>query len=251
MIHENLPLLLSFLTVVAFIAGIIDAIAGGGGLITLPVLLGVGLNPVVAIGTGKFQSTIGELSATLHFARRNTLNYRVLMLYYFYTAIGGVVGAVMLQFIHQKVLEKLIPLLLLAVLIYYLWPKKILRQNTAIRLSRLRFLGPSIGFYNGFFGPGTGSIWAVALVKVVNLGIKPAIMYAKPLNFVGNIASLMVFLLSGKVYFLVAIFMGGGSLLGGKLGAHIVIYKNLKLIKSLIVVVMVCTTASAFFKFGV
>lgn len=250
MIHENLPFLLLFLTFVAFIAGTIDAVAGGGGLITLPVLLGVGLNPVVAIGTGKFQSTIGELSATLHFAKRNTINYRALMIYLFYTAIGGIVGAILVQFVHQKILEKLIPLLLLSVFIYYLLPKKILRKNTEIKLNKLWFLGPFVGFYNGFFGPGTGTIWSVVLVKMVNLDIKEAIMYAKPLNFIGNIASLVVFLFSGKVYFLAAIFMGSGSLLGGKLGAHIVIYKNLKTIKFIIVAVMACTTAAAFFKFG-
>lgn len=110
-------------------------------------------------------------------------------------------------------------------------------------------MGTLIGFYNGAFGPGTGSIWAVALMKAFKLDIQKATMYAKPLNFAGNLTALGIFIFDGKVDFLVAILMGLGSFLGGKFGAKLVIYKDIRWLKLMFLTLMVVSTAATFIKY--
>lgn len=243
---DSLPFgILLLLTLVAFIAGIVDSITGGGGLITMPALLATGLNPIAALGTIKLQAAACEFSAALHFSK--AVNYGKITVYIVYTAAGAVVGTLILQIIKIEWVNTLIPWLLLFALICFLIPKK---PNTdhPHQFHRLKVMAPLIGFYNGFFGPGTGSLWSVGLMKIIHLSPKEAVIYTKPLNFIGNIVAFVVFLFSGQIYWAAAISMSAGSFLGGKIGAHLVTAKKLPFIKWGICAVLLISTVSAFYK---
>ena len=111
-------------------------------------------------------------------------------------------------------------------------------------------LGNIIGFYNGFFGPGTGSIWVIALTKYFKLDIQKATIYAKPLNLAGNLTALSIFIVGGKINLIVACLMGIGSFLGGKIGANLIIYKDIKWLKFTFLLLMTISTLATFIKFG-
>ncbi len=238
---------------VALTASTIDTLAGGGGLITVPAILMSGMNPISALGTNKLQSAIGEFSAVLHFMRKKQVAYKVLLYALIYTAIGSILGTVVLQFTPTHELEKVIPFFLLAILVYYIFHLKRnnLFHNKVLIPDNKKFLllGTLIGFYNGFFGPGTGSIWAVVLMKYFKLDMQKATMYAKPLNLMGNMTALSIFIVGGKIDFVVAILMGLGSFTGGKLGAHLVIYKDVKWLKISFLLIMSISTIATFIKY--
>jgi uncharacterized protein len=234
-------LILLILTGVAFCAGIIDTLAGGGGLLTVPALLSAGIPPVIVLGTNRLQSIFGELTASIHFFRKKKLNVKGLLFGFLMTAIGSVLGSVVAQLIHPENLKKIIPILLVIVLIYTILspaakdikPKQILSDVVFFII-----FGLIIGFYNGFFGPPTGTFWMFSLMCFLGLDIVRATMHAKPLNSIGNIASLIVFMIGGKVYYSVGLCMGAGQICGARIGAHLVIHKGHKLIKPLFITVV-------------
>lgn len=241
------------LAVVAFIAAVIDTMAGGGGLITVPALLITGINPIFALGTVKFQASVAELSATVYFLLKAKIDYNVLFWLAVYTIISSVIGVICLRFVPIKALEKIVPFLLLAILIYYVFRLryKHLKLNSVLLIDHKKYLllGSCIGFYNGFFGPGTGSIWAVALMKVFKLDIQKATMYAKPLNFVGNFAALMVFLFNRDVILQLAIPMSIASFIGARVGGGIVMCKNIRLLKIGVLCMMTISVLATFIKY--
>jgi len=255
---EHLSVLTCFiLGIAAFVAGTIDTLAGGGGLIAVPALLMTGMNPVMALGTNKLQSAIGELSASLHFIKMKKVNYAVLKTGLVFTIIGSVLGTLLLQVIPSDKLKVMIPALLLAVLIYYIAGLRrhldpaSFNENLIPCNKRFFALGSVIGFYNGFFGPGTGSIWIVSLIKVFKLNLKNATMYAKPLNLAGNLSALSIFIAGGKINLLAAFLMGIGSFLGGKFGASMVIYKDIKWLKIIFLSLMIVSTVATVFKYWI
>jgi uncharacterized membrane protein YfcA len=242
------------LVVASFIAGTIDTLAGGGGLITVPVLLLSGVNPVLALGTDKLQSAIGEFSATLHFLRHGKVNYKVIYLGIFYTVIGAVIGTISLQYVPVHQLEKIIPILLLAVFGYYVLSSRKKHNYTIENVSGREhwfFIPVStlIGFYNGFFGPGTGTLWTISFIQFLHLNIKKATMYTKPLNLAANMAALIVFIYNGQINFKLAILMGLGSFAGGKYGAKLVIYKDSRWLKIAFLSLMAFSTIGTFIKY--
>lgn len=241
------------LMVVAFVAAAIDTIAGGGGLITVPTLLLCGLPPVLTLGTIKLQAVIAEFSATLFFLRKTKIDYTVIFALLSYTALFAALGVVSLKLVPVHFLEKIIPFFLLIVLIYYIViiRRKYHHYNEIIIPNQRKFLylGSSIGFYNGFFGPGTGSIWAVALMRVFKLNIQRATMYAKPLNCAGNFAALIIFMYNRDVIYSLALFMCIGAFGGARFGAKIVVHKDLSVLKLIFLAVMSISVISTFIKF--
>jgi uncharacterized membrane protein YfcA len=245
---------LGLLILTSFIAGVIDTLAGGGGLITVPALLLSGVNPLLALGTDKLQSAIGEFSATIHFLKHGRVNYRRLSYGIVCTMIGAIIGTISLQYMPIHKLEKLIPILLLSMLIYYLVSNRKIHYETHETINRsshkfFLLFGISIGFYNGFFGPGTGTLWAISLMRFLHLSIKKATMYTKPLNLVANIAAIVIFLFHRQIDFKLALLMGFGSFIGGKYGAKLVIHKNSRWLKTIFVLLMAGSTAGTFIKY--
>lgn len=230
--HWLLLLLLGF---AGFSAGIIDTLAGGGGLIALPALLATGLPPIVALGTNKLQGVIGEMTASLRFLRHRKFQIKKIRLGLLCAIISSSLGAITVQHLDTTLLQKSIPFLLLAVLLYIIVSPRWLKDSKLKpKLSEKTFyliVGTIIAFYNGFLGPATGSFWAFSFIFFLNYSIVEATIYTKPLNAIGNLASLFWFVFAGNVYYPYFIVMAIGQLLGAYIAANWVIYKGHWLIR--------------------
>ncbi|TVP14031.1 TSUP family transporter [Shewanella sp. MSW] len=231
--------LATVLFLVALVAGFIDSIAGGGGLLTIPALMWAGLPPATALGTNKLQACGGSFFASLYFVRKGMVNLGEMKLAIGCAFVGASVGTILVQLIDASVLELMLPFLILAIGCYFLFSKKITEDDRARVLTPRVFAFTAalgVGLYDGFFGPGTGSFFALAFVSLAGFGLAKATAHAKVLNFSTNIASLIFFALGGKVVWLLGLVMLAGQAAGATLGSRLVITKGSKIIKPLVVV---------------
>ncbi|MEY4387050.1 MAG: hypothetical protein RLY20_2333 [Verrucomicrobiota bacterium] len=215
-------------------AGFVDSIAGGGGLITLPVLVGFGLDPRLALGTNKLQGTFGSASATWHYAESGTMPLRDCLIGFICTFIGSVIGAAVVQVIHPDMLRKIIPVMLAAIAVFVWLKPKLGETDLHPRMPRRVFdvtFGLGLGFYDGFFGPGTGTFWAIAFVVMVGFNLTKATGYTKAMNFASNLGSLLFFLAAGQVLYLAGLTMGVGQLLGARIGARMVVSRGTSFVR--------------------
>ncbi len=245
--------ILLLLFVIATLAGFIDAIAGGGGLITIPALLAVGMPPTMALGTNKLQSCGGSFSASWYFIRRKAVNLREIMELILFTFVGAVLGTLLVQQMDTGFLKKILPFLIFAIGIYFLLTPKLGESDKKQRVSYWRFAltaGLGIGFYDGFFGPGTGSFLSLAFVLLLGFNLAKATAHAKVLNFTSNIASLIFFVIGGQVIWSVGFTMLVGQFLGARLGARMVLTKGKKLICPMVVVVAFIMATKLAFDYG-
>jgi uncharacterized membrane protein YfcA len=218
-------ILLPILFSAAYIAGLIDAIAGGGGLITVPVLLAVGLPPQVALGTNKLQASFGSGSAMLHFVRAGNVRIRDCLQGILWTAAGSASGFLAVQLLNPSLLRLIIPWLLAAIALYMFLSPRLGNEDVRARWPDRLFypvFGVSIGFYDGFLGPGTGSFWAMAFMLLLGYSMLRATAHTKVMNFTSNVVALIFFLAVGQVHFLEGIVMGTGQFLGARTGARLV-----------------------------
>jgi uncharacterized protein len=226
-------------------AGFVDSIAGGGGLITVPVLMNLGFGPQYALGTNKLQATFGSGSATWHYAAAGTVRLRDCARGFALSLAGAAAGAWAVQQLDPSFLKRIIPILLIAVGIYSILKPQLGAEDARPRMGRGWFevlFGLGIGFYDGFFGPGTGTFWAMACVLMLGFNLTHATGYTKVMNFASNLSSLAVFLASGKVYFIAGFVMGLGQLLGARLGARMVIARGTKFIRPIFLTVVFALT---------
>ena len=224
-----------------FAAGFVDSIAGGGGLITIPVLLSLGLGPKEALGTNKLQATFGSGSAAWHYTQARTVRWRECARGFFFSVIGAAVGALAVQRLGPDFLKKAIPVLLLAVALYVLCKPRLGAEERPPRMSRGWFdllFGLGLGFYDGFFGPGTGTFWAMACMLGLGFNMTRATGYTKVMNFASNLSSLIFFLAGGRVLFAAGFIMGAGQLLGARLGSRMVITRGTKFIRPIFLAVV-------------
>ncbi|MCX2497389.1 TSUP family transporter [Plesiomonas shigelloides] len=237
--------MLLLLLAAASLAGFIDAIAGGGGLLTVPALLAAGLPPAMALGTNKLQGTAGSFSATWYFVRRGAVNLSDITFMIICTFIGSVVGTILVQMIDASILRQVLPFLILAVGGYFLFSPRVGETDRHSRISARLFAltaGAGIGFYDGFFGPGTGSFFAIAFVTLLGFNLAKATAHTKVLNFTSNVASLLFFALGGKVVWSVGLLMMVGQFIGARLGARMVLTKGQSFIRPMIVTVSLLMT---------
>jgi hypothetical protein len=232
--------LLLILAVVALLAGALDTLAGGGGLLTLPALLLAGVPPLQALGTNKFQSSFGTGMATYQVLRRRRvhwLNVKWLMLWAF---VGSAAGAVAVQFLDGDRLRVIIPIMLAVIAAYFLFvprshhPPAIPRVSGRVYKSNVV---PAIGAYDGAFGPGTGSLFALSGVALRALPLVQSTAIAKTLNVATNVAALLVFLIAGKVVWVLGAVMIVGQLVGAYIGSHLLFRVHPMVLRVLIVVV--------------
>ena len=238
----HLPLL--FLAGLA--AGFVDTIAGGGGLITLPVLLSLGLDPAHALGTNKLQSTFGSSSASWHFARAGTVNLKECVRGFAITFVAAMLGAFTVRPLDPSFLNRFIPVLLVALAVYALLKPELGHKDHPPRMSRLKFdvaFGLLIGFYDGFFGPSTGTFWAMVFVLCLGFNLTKATGHTKVMNFASNLGALIYFLLAGLVVFPAGLAMGGGQLLGARLGSRMVLQRGTTFIRPVFIAVVLAITA--------
>ena len=229
---------LAFLFAAAFIAGFMDTLAGGGGLIVLPALIISGIPPLLALGTNKLQGTMGTATASLMMLRNRKVqwgNVRRPMLFAF---IGSVLGTISVQFVDTTVLVLVIPAVLLVIAIYFIVSPLIKSKHIGARISKEKYqrtIVPAIGWYDGMFGPGTGSFFALAGVSLRGENLIDATAGAKTFNFATNIASLCVFLFVGKVMWSAGLVMMVGQVAGAWLGSKCLLTINANVLRILVV----------------
>ncbi len=227
-------------------AGLIDAMAGGGGLITIPVLLGLGMPPQTALGTNKLQGTFGSGSAMLHFARAGAVDLRACGAGILWTTVGAALGTLAVQRLDPAFLRAAIPLLLIAIAIFMLFSPSLGMSDVRERMGTRAFFlvfGLSIGFYDGFFGPGTGTFWAMVFVLFLGFNLTRATAHTKVMNFTSNLVSLAFFLANGFVSLPEGIVMGLGQFAGARVGARLVIRRGSRLIRPVFIAVVVAISA--------
>ncbi len=237
-----------FLIVTGFIAAFIDTVVGGGGLISLPALLFTGMPPVTAIATNKVSASMGATIGFASFVRSGRVDFSTIKYLLPLSFIGSICGASILKLIPSDFLRPLIIILLVAVTIYTLTKKEFGQVATFNGMSQKMWILSAIaafifGFYDGFFGPGTGSFLAISFVALAGFNLAKATAYSKLLNFTSNIASLIFFMLGGKILWQVGLIMGVGQFIGARLGSKMVVSKGSKIIRPLLVVMSLVMSA--------
>ena len=236
-------MVLTLLFLVALLAGFVDSIAGGGGLITIPALLWAGLGPVATLATNKAQAVFGSGTAALNFIHKGEVDLRTVGPAVGCTFLGAAAGAWLIRHLDSAILGRLIPLLLIGFAIYFMASPRV--DQGVSDLDRRQRLGATtfaitaalvIGFYDGFFGPGTGTFFAMAYVALLGYNLRRATAHSKLLNFTSNLAALLVFLPAGQIVWPVAAVMATGQLLGAWLGSHLALRHGSALIRPVLVV---------------
>ncbi len=231
---------IAVLTLIAMIAGFIDAVAGGGGLIALPTLLLVGIHPVSAIATNKLQAASATFSATLVFARKGMIEWRRALPIAFASFMGGMLGAISVSLLPKEFILVVVPILLIFVVVYFANSPKLDDTEKPPKLNFLIFgisIAPFLGFYDGIFGPGVGSFFLISFIYLMGMRLLRAMAYAKLANAACNLGSLSVFLFKGTVIFSVAICMALGAIVGAQIGAKFALKFGSKLVKPLLIIV--------------
>ena len=240
---------LFFLAAFAFIAGFLDAIVGGGGLIQLPALLIQ--FPQLALptlfGTNKIAALSGTSIAAVQYAKRIRFNWKVLLSISLFSFLFSFLGARTVSYLDSEALKPLILIILIAIAIYT-FIKKDLGNVATKDLSTTKkmifgaLIGAVIGFYDGFFGPGTGSFFVLAFVVILGFDFLSASAYAKVVNCITNISALLVFVSHGNYLLELAILMAVFNVLGNFLGTKIAVKKGngfIRIVFLIIVMLMI------------
>jgi uncharacterized membrane protein YfcA len=226
------------LVLAAFLAGFIDAIAGGGGLITVPALLLAGLPPVEALATNKLQSLFGSGSSVIAYASKGHVDVRQQWPSALASAFASVAGALLATVLPSDVLNVMLPVLLVGIAIYFLVKPNMGDLDRAQRMTPFIFgltIVPLIGFYDGAFGPGTGSFFMMAFVSLAGFGVLKATAHTKTLNFASNVGAFFTFALVGAIAWKIGLIMGVAQFIGARLGAGLAMKQGSRVIKPLLV----------------
>ena len=239
------PMLYPALAAVAVLTGFIDSIAGGGGLIMMPALLFAGVPPVNALATNKLQSMFGTATACFNYARKGLVDWRSNIWSIACVFVAAAAGVVVVQSVSSKLLAILIPLLLLAVAAYVLVSPRMNDEDAHEGVSAAGYspLAATIGFYDGFFGPGTGSFFTTSLVAFRGLGLTRATALTKLFNLTSNVAAVLLFAINGKMLWLLGLSMAAGATLGGWIGSHTAMRFGARVIRPLLVMLSLGLTA--------
>lgn len=230
--------IIALLFTTALVAGFVDAMAGGGGLITIPALLLTGINPIAALATNKLQACFGSFSASLTMIKKGLVDPKVMKLALVMAFIGSAVGTIFVQLSPPDFLRKLLPFVIGAVGLYTLFSPNLGVLESAPKIKQNSYectVVPLIGFYDGYFGPGTGTFYSLSQVVLRGRDLIAATARAKLLNFATNIASLIFFILGGQVVWLIGGVMIIGQVIGAYLGSHMVVKGGAKFIRPVIV----------------
>ncbi|MDB5458032.1 MAG: hypothetical protein JWP92_3617 [Caulobacter sp.] len=230
--------LLATMFAVALVAGCVDAIAGGGGLLTLPALLLAGLDPVSALATNKLQGAVSAISSTSAFARRGLIVWRTALPVAAAAAIAGLTGALCASLLSPRLLAALVPVLLILIALYFGLTRGLKAEDATPRLSLMVFVlcvAPVIGFYDGVFGPGAGAFYMVAFVTLLGYGVLRATAHTKLANAASNLGSLTLFMIKGAVIWPIGLAMAAGAFIGAQIGSRLAMRFGGRLIRPLLV----------------
>ncbi len=228
------------LAAVALVAGYVDAIAGGGGLLTVPALLYAGLPPVEAVATNKLQGSFGVAASSYAFWKAGRVDLRRLWPAISAAATGAALGGVTVRHVDPGFLRGLVPVLLVILACYYVLAPRTGFLRPSQRLGDAAFaalVAFPVGFYDGFLGPGAGSFYLTGFVLLAGADLIDATGRTKVLNLASNVASLGIFLAGGDVSFSYGMPMIVGQALGSWLGAHSAMHYGSALIRPMVVMV--------------
>ncbi|GLX77382.1 UPF0721 transmembrane protein [Thalassotalea insulae] len=237
---------------VGFLAGLIDAIAGGGGMLTVPTLLTAGLPPHIALGTNKLAATFGSLTASVTFYKKKLFNVVFWRTSLIFTAIGATLGTLTVQFLSVDFLEKYLPVLIISTAIYTLAAKNTMHHSKALPLAsktttrKQAIQGATLGFYDGVAGPGTGAFWTASSSALYKINLLYSCGVARCNNFISNFCSLLTFIYLGYVNLLLGLTMGVFIMAGAWVGSHWAIKLGNQFIRPVfitIVILMSCNLA--------
>lgn len=235
--------LLVILFFVAILAGFVDAAAGGGGLIVVPALLLAGLNPVSALATNKLQGSAGSFSASLTMVKKGIAHPKTIRSALLLAFVGSALGTILVQLSPPEFLKIAIPFVVGAMGLYTLLSPNLGQYQKPPKVSDKVWqngIVPAIGFYDGYLGPGTGTFFSLSGVVGRGQDLVRATGNAKLLNFATNIASLVFFILGGKIIWTIGLAMMAGQLIGANLGSHMVVKGGAKFIRPVIVLMCFC-----------
>lgn len=229
-----------FLCLSGFIAAFVDSIAGGGGIISLPAFLAAGVPPYFALGTNKFASTAASLISSLGYARSETVDFRLIKYLAPFTLIGAICGAHIVLKIDQRLLYIMVLVLVFGVGIYSMFSKKMGRTGALPDINRNNtiygiLLAFSLGFYDGFFGPGTGSFLMFGLMALYHFDFIHASANARVLNFVSNISALVTFAIQRQVNYAIGLPVLLAMICGAALGTKMALHKGVRLVKPIFI----------------
>lgn len=224
-----------------FIGAFINSVVGGGGLITLPALLFVGLPPATAIATNKLAASLGNFTSMMTFLRAGKIDIKMLGPIVPFVFIGSMLGAFTVHHVDSEILRPLVLFLLIGVLIYTFIKKDLGKVKDGEKvIGKKKLVGLilliGLGFYDGFFGPGTGSFMIFVLL-FMGFNFIEASGSSKLLNFTSNLAALIMFLFLGAVNFTYGFIMGFAMILGAYTGSKIALSKGTEFIRILFIIV--------------
>ncbi len=230
-----------YLFFIALIAGFIDTLAGGGGLITIPALILSGIPPLMVLGTNKLQAVMGSGTASFMMLKKKKVTIKEVKGLFIYAFVGSAIGTILIQFVNIEILNFIIPFVLLLIGFYFLFMPKVSNITKEEKMSEDTYkktIVPLIGLYDGMFGPATGSFFSLSGLALRSKELIKATALAKVMNFGTNIASIMVFIIFGQVAFYVGFIMMIGQAIGAYFGANTLVKINPNYLR--VIVVIMC-----------
>ena len=237
MLDQSLDLLI-LLIGAAFTAGFVDAIAGGGGLITVPVLMLAGIPPAQALATNKVQGVFGAATAAVSYAANGLVDLRSQWRSALLAGLAGAAGAGLVTWLPTDGLRLILPVVLIGIALFFALKPGLNDLDRTRRLTPLVFavtIVPLIGFYDGLIGPGAGAFYMIGFVTLAGYGVLKATAHTKMLNFASNLGGLAAFSLVGNPLWGLGICMGLAQIAGAALGARLATRIGSRLIKPLLV----------------
>lgn len=227
-----------------FLAGLVDAIGGGGGLISLPAYLIAGLPPHMAVATNKMSATFGTALATMRFIRAGLVNIKLAIPAVISAIIGSSIGANILLVVPAEIMNYVL-IVVLPVSAFLVLNKKIFNDkgSDTVKLDKRTYLTAMaaalvVGIYDGFYGPGTGTFLIIAFTVFAKLDIKTANAQAKVINLTTNVTALVILLINGQVMLFLGLVAAACNMVGGYIGAGLAMTKGSNLSRNCIIFVL-------------
>ncbi len=253
---DHLYVKLLIICPLVFLAGFVDSIAGGGGIISLPAYLFAGLPMHNALATNKFSSFCGSTIATGRYLKNGCVYKPLIIPTVICSLIGSAIGARLTLHVSDAVLKNILLVVLpvVAVLVFMKKPPVEKTQEKERRLTVMQFVLSSviafvIGMYDGFYGPGTGTFLMLCFTYFIKLDVRQASGNTKCVNWASNAAALLTFLFNGKVMFVIGACAAACSILGNYIGSGLVIKDGTKFVRPIVIVVLLLLFAKIVFKF--
>lgn len=231
-----------FICLAGFLGAMVDAIVGGGGLITIPALLATGIPTHLALGTNKFAASMGTISSAHQYYKDGEVSLKLMKYVLPFSLIGSAIGVISVLAVDPEFLKGFIIVMVLGIGLYTTFKKNLGLHNTHVKFTKKKIayaivLALGLGFYDGFFGPGTGSFIIFGLIGIFGFDFKKASANSKLMNFTSNFTALVLFLLNGQIMFKIGIPMAISMAIGGRIGAKLAVKNGAKFIKPVFIIV--------------